>query len=673
MECFDAAAVAAWAATASATDNCGGTMTVTPSYTAPTSNCNQTVTVTFTSVDACGNTGTTTKNFTVDDNTAPSVTCQNMTVQLGIGGTVSIDPEDIEATSSDNCGTVNLTLDKSTFDCNDVGDNLVTLTATDACGNTSTCTATVTVQVPTQTKALVSAQSVRYQDEVTLYAEISASNCNISSGNLQGNVKFYLDGDSVGIAPAFPIPFNEAGYPTKLRATLIYKVKKLPKVNYETNPYEVTARFFSDTDNYLDSEDDTSLIVRPRPADAYDAKGYYTGDVFAWTTGPNSSRGTLTMVATIKDRNTPDGDVRGAKVTFCYVNNGVLTPIPSAQNLPVGLVNPTDGSLGYASAIVQFDIGTQNAQNYQVAVKITGGYENDPYCGISQCILTVSKPLTGGYICGGSRLINSAHPDSLSSGYIRGASGLCTDYQFDIQYTKSGTNPKGKVKIMVNSYYKRDGTLDNKLHTYIITTNAIASLNVGAPSATGTFSAKANLVEQFPDSIVAIEGGSTFQMVAYQNGCDQRLAITLHRKLGGIWFSSSWKGTNTVQRQVASGSKVYVSGATTTCLPAAPITSSGNGGMKSTAEAEERPVTVMPLSAKAFPNPSEKDFNLFVEGGNTKDEVQITVYNTNGAIVHTARGTSNRNYKFGDSWIGGMYFVQVRQGKELKTLQLMKQ
>jgi hypothetical protein len=74
MECFDASLVSAWAATASATDDCSGTRPVIPSYTVPINNCNQTVTVTFTSIDLCGNTSTGTSVFTVDDNTAPVIT-----------------------------------------------------------------------------------------------------------------------------------------------------------------------------------------------------------------------------------------------------------------------------------------------------------------------------------------------------------------------------------------------------------------------------------------------------------------------------------------------------------------------------------------------------------------------------------------------------------------------
>jgi hypothetical protein len=124
------------------------------------------------------------------------------------------------------------------------------------------------------------------------------------------------------------------------------------------------------------------------------------------------------------------------------------------------------------------------------------------------------------------------------------------------------------VNIILGSYNKADGTLDSKLHTYIITTNAIALLNVTSPVATGIFDAKANLVEQIGDGItvpfatVAIEGGSTFQMKAFQNACNQQIAITLYRKAGGVWFSSYWNATtaSTSLKPVTSTSNVYVSG-----------------------------------------------------------------------------------------------------------------
>jgi len=255
--------------------------------------------------------------------------------------------------------------------------------------------------------------------------------------------------------------------------------------------------------------------------------------------------------------------LRSAKVTFYTVSGTTLTPIPSAQNLPVGLIDVTDGSVGTASAIVQLNIGSANAASFQIAVGVTGAYSNNPFDIKSESIITVSKPVAGGYIVGGGQVDNSN-----SSGYIKGAFDANTGYEFDIQYTKSGTNPKGKVNIILGSYNKADGTLDSKLHTYIITTNAIALLNVTNPVATGIFDAKANLVEQIGDGItvpfstVAIEGGSTFQMKAFQNACDQQIAITLYRKAGGIWFSSNWNATSasTTLKPVSSTSNVYVSG-----------------------------------------------------------------------------------------------------------------
>jgi hypothetical protein len=235
-----------------------------------------------------------------------------------------------------------------------------------------------------------------------------------------------------------------------------------------------------------------------------------------------------------------------------------MTPIPSAQNLPVGLIDASDGSTGFASAIVQLNIGSLASNSFQIAVGVTGAYTNNPAASLSLAIVTVSKPVTGGFITGGGCV-----PNTNAAGLIRGASDQNTGYQFDIQYTKSGTNPKGKVRIMVKSYYTRDGLLDNKLHTYFITTNAISLLNIGTPLATGTFSAKANLVEQLEDlSTVTIESGATFQMTAFQNACNQRIAITLHRKAGGIWFASNWNAASSRSDLLAvtSKSRVHVAG-----------------------------------------------------------------------------------------------------------------
>jgi hypothetical protein len=436
----------------------------------------------------------------------------------------------------------------------------------------------------TTTTLTLSGYHIRYMDNLTFTAIIVPAN---TATPLTGTVEFKVGNVSYGTATVVPIPDTSDG---SVQAMMIKQIGQLPA------NYVVTSIFTPTNLNYSVSNDVKSLQVDPRTASPYNATGFYTGDGFAWTTGPSTSTATLTMTAVIKDASSPTGDVRGAKVSFYFVNGTTYTAIPSAQNLPVGLIDVTDGSVGAASAIVQLNIGSANAASFQIAIKVIGAYTNNPGDALSQTLVTVSKPVAGGFIIGGSNLKNSN-----SSGYIMGATGLNTDFEFDIQYTKSGTNPKGKSTIMVRSYYTKDGILDSQLHTYIISTNAIALLNVGTPLATGTFSAKANLVEQLTDlSTVAIEGGATFQMVAFQNGSNQQIAITLYRKAGGVWFSSNWNKTtaNTQLQVVNSGSNVWVAGG-------------GSAPAKvAAAKVEENGVTEIGLSAYPSPFVNQLNFNL---------------------------------------------------------------
>ncbi|MEM0519413.1 M36 family metallopeptidase [Aequorivita flava] len=126
-------------------DNCGiATSSVSPS----TFDCSDVGTnnVTLTVTDVHGNTSTCTAIVTVEDVTAPVAVCQDITVALDASGTVTIAGIDVDGGSTDACGIASYDLDIDTFDCSNVGDNIVTLTVTDVNGNTSTCTATVTVE-----------------------------------------------------------------------------------------------------------------------------------------------------------------------------------------------------------------------------------------------------------------------------------------------------------------------------------------------------------------------------------------------------------------------------------------------------------------------------------------------------------------------------------------------
>ncbi|MFK7936497.1 MAG: T9SS type A sorting domain-containing protein [Saprospiraceae bacterium] len=104
--------------------------------------------------DGCGNLGTCETLITIRDTKAPTAICNNgVSVDLmemsGGTGMVDIDPMMVDASSSDNCTNredLIFTLTPSRFTCADIGTNEVTLTVTDAMGNSSRCTTFILIQ-----------------------------------------------------------------------------------------------------------------------------------------------------------------------------------------------------------------------------------------------------------------------------------------------------------------------------------------------------------------------------------------------------------------------------------------------------------------------------------------------------------------------------------------------
>ena len=86
------------------------------------------------------------QTVTVQDKTAPIVITKNIVIQLDASANATILPAAVNNGSTDNCSIALIELDKTTFNCGNVGVNTVTLKVTDASGNSSTGTATVTVE-----------------------------------------------------------------------------------------------------------------------------------------------------------------------------------------------------------------------------------------------------------------------------------------------------------------------------------------------------------------------------------------------------------------------------------------------------------------------------------------------------------------------------------------------
>ncbi|MDY8134325.1 FG-GAP-like repeat-containing protein [Aquimarina sp. 2201CG5-10] len=147
-------------------------------------------TVILTVTDVNGNSDTNTATVTVEDNVAPAVITQNITVQLNASGNASITPAQIDNGSSDACGIQSMSLDITSFDCTNVGTNTVALTVTDVNGNSDTNTAIVTVE--DNVLSSVVTQDITVQLDASGNASIapaqidngSSDNCGIQSMSL---------------------------------------------------------------------------------------------------------------------------------------------------------------------------------------------------------------------------------------------------------------------------------------------------------------------------------------------------------------------------------------------------------------------------------------------------------------------------------------------------------
>ena len=101
--------------------------------------------VTLTIVDTAGKFASCTATVTVQDLTLPSAICKDVTTYLNSFGTANLTPGQVDNGSSDDCALDSLSLSQTTFNCSDIGQALISLTATDSSGNTDACNTTIAI------------------------------------------------------------------------------------------------------------------------------------------------------------------------------------------------------------------------------------------------------------------------------------------------------------------------------------------------------------------------------------------------------------------------------------------------------------------------------------------------------------------------------------------------
>ena len=120
----------------------------------------------------------------------PNLITQDITVQLDASGNVDILATDLDNGSTSTCGFTSVVADKTAFDCDEVGDNTITLTFTETGGRMTTATTTVTVEDPIAPEVIT--QDITVSLDINNMATVlpsdviasSSDNCSIASTTL---------------------------------------------------------------------------------------------------------------------------------------------------------------------------------------------------------------------------------------------------------------------------------------------------------------------------------------------------------------------------------------------------------------------------------------------------------------------------------------------------------
>jgi hypothetical protein len=130
-------------------DACGDAAVTWSDSTAPGCGATGTITRTWTATDCHENATTGTQTVTIVDTTAPALTCPaDLVLECdGAGNTAEIAAWLAQAVATDACGSAAVTHDYTGLSegCGATGQTVVTFTATDPCGLTTTCERTITI------------------------------------------------------------------------------------------------------------------------------------------------------------------------------------------------------------------------------------------------------------------------------------------------------------------------------------------------------------------------------------------------------------------------------------------------------------------------------------------------------------------------------------------------
>lgn len=378
--------------TNSSTDNCSSKLSTTIERSTPFG-CEDVGTqeVTMRLTDDYGNSSTCTAMITMIDGRRPTMICQDVTLQIGANGSAALTTAMVDNGSFDECGLASMSLDKSLFDCEDIGTNTVTLTAIDVNGKEGTCTASVEVEKTTAPIALCQGLTV-FLDEDGL-AEVAAVDVDNGSNDVCGLSSLTLDHknfdcDDIGEHTLTLTVTNTIGNSSSCQAIVQIKDEVSPIAQCKDVSIEI----------------DESSVAWVTPADvdngSFDACGLsglsldevsfvcnQTGDHIVTLTATDNNGNTNTCEATVSVFDLIAPKVTCQDVTIQLDENG------NASLSPTAIAKDASDICGIASlSLDQVDFSCANVGDKMVTLTVTDNNGNSNSCDAMVTIIDEIDP-----------------------------------------------------------------------------------------------------------------------------------------------------------------------------------------------------------------------------------------------------------------------------------------
>ncbi len=262
-----------------------------------------------------------------------------------------------------------------------------------------------------------------------------------------------------------------------------------------------------------------------------------------------------------------------------------------------------------------------------------------------EAIVVAYDPNSKNYTYGGGKFISPAGALKSNSS----ATGLVA-FGFTSNYYKNSTFPKGETLL---DFKVGDFTFSALNFDYLVVSGVKAQFKGLGKMTNG-------LVEQSGLAFIltVIDGQLT------GGGGVDKIRMKIYNKKTGQVFYDTQSGSSEVDAPVTP----VESGSTIVIGNAAAATTTSTAKTAEDSKSEEPSL----FNVKAYPNPTNHQFTLVIEGGST-EKIEVMVYDIFGRMVNHIKNSDGQSVQFGERLPRGYYTAIVKQGTNQQTVKLIKQ